>query len=87
MARPGRSAEIDASLLTDAQNHPNDVVRVVAEELGVSRAAAATRARTLISEGYLVKSGIAANLSSWQLSSRQFSLRAARPIRGSRMDT
>ena len=57
MARPSRSAEIDASLLSQAQDHPGNLVRVVAEALGLSRAAVATRARALISDGYLVKTG------------------------------
>lgn len=57
MARPSRSAEIDASLLARVQDHPGDLVRVVAEALGLSRAAVATRARALISEGYLAKVG------------------------------
>lgn len=57
MARPSRSAEIDASLLAQVQSHPSDLVHVVAEALGLSRAAVATRARALISEGYLAKVG------------------------------
>ncbi|HTH66748.1 MAG TPA: ATP-binding protein, partial [Rhodanobacter sp.] len=57
MARPSRSAEIDGSLLAQVQSHPNDLVRVVADALGLSRAAVATRARALIGEGYLAKVG------------------------------
>lgn len=57
MARPSRSVEIDAALLAQAQSHPNDLVRVVAEALSLSRAAVAARARALIDSGYLVKSG------------------------------
>lgn len=57
MARPSRSAEIDASLLRLVQKHPDDLVRVVAGNLGLSRAAVATRARALIGDGYLAKTG------------------------------
>ncbi|MHB1272785.1 MAG: STAS-like domain-containing protein [Rhodanobacter sp.] len=57
MARPNRSAEIDAALLAQVQSHPNDLVRVIAEAMGLSRAAVATRARALISKGYLAKAG------------------------------
>lgn len=44
-------------LLAQVQSHPNDLVRVVADALGLSRAAVATRARALIGEGYLAKVG------------------------------
>jgi anti-sigma regulatory factor (Ser/Thr protein kinase)/biotin operon repressor len=57
MARPNRSAEIDAALLAQAPHHSHDLVRVVGEALGLSRAAVATRARALIDDGYLAKVG------------------------------
>lgn len=57
MARPSRSEQIDRALLAQVQSHPRDLVRVVADALGLSRAAVATRTRTLIDSGYLVKSG------------------------------
>ncbi|MFK2932356.1 STAS-like domain-containing protein [Dyella agri] len=57
MARPSRSAEIDAALLRLVQKHPDDLVRIVAGNLGLSRAAVATRARALIGDGYLAKIG------------------------------
>ncbi|MEO8999345.1 MAG: DUF4325 domain-containing protein [Rhodanobacter sp.] len=78
MARLSRSAEIDASLLSQAQNHPNDLVRVVAEALGLSRAAVSTRARALIREGYLVKTGTTRptyRLGSFRRASFQYLLR------------
>lgn len=57
MSRPNRSAEIDAALLAEVSQHPADLVRVVADEIGISRAAVAARARVLIEDGYLEKSG------------------------------
>ncbi|MCW0203878.1 MAG: DUF4325 domain-containing protein [Rhodanobacter thiooxydans] len=57
MARPSRSAEIDATLLRLVQKHPDDLVRIVAGKLGLSRAAVATRVRALIGDGYLAKAG------------------------------
>lgn len=57
MARPDRSAEIEDALLAQVQAHPNDLVRVVAAALNLSRAAVATRARVLIANGYLAKTG------------------------------
>lgn len=57
MARPNRSDQIDRALLSQVQSHPRDLVRVVADALGLSRAAVATRTRALIHGGYLAKSG------------------------------
>lgn len=57
MARPDRSPEIEKALLANAAQHPQDLVRVVAESLGLSRAAVAARARALIDAGYLAKTG------------------------------
>lgn len=57
MARPSRSAQIDATLLSQVDDHPEDLARVVAEQLGVSRAAVAARARQLVDSGYLAKTG------------------------------
>lgn len=57
MARPSRSAEIETALLAEVRQHPSDLVRVVADAIGVSRATVAARARALIAEGYLEKSG------------------------------
>lgn len=57
MARPDRSAEIEHALLAQVEAHPNDLVRVVATGLGLSRAAVATRARVLAVDGYLARTG------------------------------
>jgi anti-sigma regulatory factor (Ser/Thr protein kinase) len=55
--RPDRSAEIEHALLANVQAHPRDLVAVVANVLGLSRTAVAARARDLIAEGYLAKTG------------------------------
>lgn len=57
MARPDRSAAIEHALLAQVETHPNELVRVVAAALNLSRAAVATRARVLIANGYLAKTG------------------------------
>ena len=57
MARPDRSAAIEHALLAQVETHPTDLVRVVATALGLSRAAVAARARVLIANGYLAKTG------------------------------
>lgn len=57
MARPDRSDVIDAALLRALDEHPTDLVPTVARTVGVSRAAVATRARSLIEAGYLEKEG------------------------------
>lgn len=56
MARD-RSSDIDAALLTQVRTHPNDLTRVVAQAIGVSRQAVANRVRVLVKDGYLAKSG------------------------------
>lgn len=57
MARPDRSAEIEAALLAAVAEHPADLVQHVATTLGLSRTAVSARARTLVATGYLEKSG------------------------------
>jgi anti-sigma regulatory factor (Ser/Thr protein kinase) len=57
MARPTRSLEIEDSLLDAAPRHPNDLVGVVAERLGLSNARVSTEVRSLVEQGYLEKSG------------------------------
>lgn len=57
MARPDRSAEIDAALLARVAKHPQDLVAVVGAALGLTRQTIAARARALIEAGYLAKSG------------------------------
>ena len=57
MPRPSRSAEIEAALLSRVSAHPSDLVRVAADDLGLSRAAVATNVRALIDAGYLQKTG------------------------------
>lgn len=52
-----RSREIDAALLVAVDLHPNDLSRTVADAVGVSRQAVATRIRALLDAGYLAKSG------------------------------
>ncbi len=52
-----RSAEIDAALLAQVAAHPNDLTRVVAAQIGVSRQTVATRVRALVADGLLAKSG------------------------------
>jgi hypothetical protein len=57
MARPDRSAEIEAALLAAVAEHPADLVQHVAAALGLSRTAVSARARNLLATGYLKKSG------------------------------
>ncbi|TAA36337.1 STAS-like domain-containing protein [Pseudoxanthomonas winnipegensis] len=57
MARPGRSEEIDRALLASVTEHSHDLVRVVAEQLGMSRAAIGSRARALVESGFLEREG------------------------------
>jgi anti-sigma regulatory factor (Ser/Thr protein kinase) len=57
MARPDRSAEIDAALLRAVAEHPRDLVRMVAAQLGLSRARISMRVRDLVEKGYLTKVG------------------------------
>ncbi|HVU81871.1 MAG TPA: DUF4325 domain-containing protein [Rhodanobacteraceae bacterium] len=57
MPRPDRSAEIDAVLLARVARHPQDLVAVACEELGLTRQTIVARVRALIEAGYLAKSG------------------------------
>lgn len=57
MPRPDRSAEIDAALLARVARHPQDLVAVVRNELGLTRQTIVARVRALIEAGYLAKSG------------------------------
>lgn len=57
MARPSRSAEIDAALLQAVATHPRDLVGMVAAQLGLSGARISTQVRELVAEGYLRKDG------------------------------
>lgn len=57
MARPSRSAEIDAALLQAVAAHPRDLVGMVAAQLGLSTARVGTQVRALLAGGYLEKSG------------------------------
>lgn len=52
-----RSAEVDAALLAQVAAHPNDLTRVVAAQVGVSRQTVAARVRALLADGLLAKSG------------------------------
>lgn len=57
MPRPSRHTEIDQALLSHVAAHPRDLVATVAREVGVSRQAVATRARALVADGRLSRSG------------------------------
>lgn len=57
MSRPDRSNEIDAALLRAVVEHPRDLVRMVAAQLGLSRARVNMQVRALVEAGYLVKQG------------------------------
>ena len=57
MPRPDRSEDIDLALLAEVERHPRDLVRIVADEMGLSRTAVATRVRALIGGGFLRKQG------------------------------
>lgn len=57
MSRPDRSNEIDAALLRAVVEHPRDLVRMVAAQLGLSRARVSMQVRALVEAGYLVKQG------------------------------
>lgn len=52
-----RSAEIDDALMAQVGAHPQDLTRVVAKQVGVSRQAVAARVRSLLADGFLAKSG------------------------------
>lgn len=57
MARPDRSAEIEAALLKAVAEHPRDLVRMVAAQLGLSRARVSMQVRELVAGDYLRKVG------------------------------
>src|SRR5690606_14759181 len=57
MARPDRSAEIDAALLRAVKEHPRDLVAMVAAQLGLSTSRVSIQVRALVADGYLVKHG------------------------------
>lgn len=57
MARPDRSAEIDAALLKVVAEHPHDLVGVVAAQLGLSRSRIGIQVRKLVADGYVRKAG------------------------------
>lgn len=57
MPRPARSADIDRALRTAVADHPDDLVRHVSERLGLSRAAVGARARALVADGSLLRTG------------------------------
>lgn len=57
MARPNRSAEIDAALLQAVAAHPHDLVGMVAAQLGLSTARVSIQVRALVAGRYLDKVG------------------------------
>lgn len=57
MSRPSRHVAIDQALLAQVAAHPRDLVATVAGLIGVSRQTVAARARVLIADGRLAKSG------------------------------
>ena len=57
MARPNRSAEIQAALLQAVTTHPRDLVGMVAAQLGLSKARIGIEVRDLVAGGYLLKQG------------------------------
>lgn len=57
MARPSRSAEIEAALLQAVSAHPQDLVGMVAAQLGLSGARVSMQVRALVAGGYLDKAG------------------------------
>jgi anti-sigma regulatory factor (Ser/Thr protein kinase) len=57
MARPNRSAEIDAALLRAVGQHPRDLVGMVAAQLGLSTARVSMQVRALVAGGYLHRTG------------------------------
>lgn len=57
MARPDRSAEIDAALLRAVAEHPRDLVAMVAAQLGLSPSRVNIQVRELVAGGYLAKQG------------------------------
>jgi anti-sigma regulatory factor (Ser/Thr protein kinase) len=57
MARPDRSPEIDAALLRAVEEHPRDLVAMVAAQLGLSPSRVSMQVRALVAGGYLRKQG------------------------------
>ena len=57
MGRKSRASEIEALLLSNVENHPLDLVRVVCDALEVTRPAVLARVETLVDGGYLIKTG------------------------------
>lgn len=57
MARPNRSAEIEAALLQAVAAHPHDLVGMVAAQLGLSTARISIQVRALVAGNYLHKEG------------------------------
>ena len=57
MARPDCSEDIERALLREVDAHPQDLVRVVADLMRLSRTAVAARARVLVEAGFLEKEG------------------------------
>lgn len=57
MARPDRSAEIEAALLRAVGEHPRDLVSMVAAQLGLSRQRVHQQVQALVADGYLAKHG------------------------------
>lgn len=57
MPRPNRSHEIDRALLAAVEGHPKALVSEVAHLLGLSRVAVSNRARVLVEQGFLTRTG------------------------------
>ncbi len=57
MPRPSRARDVEAAVFHRVGSHPEDLVRVVADELGLSRAAVVRHVNRLVEEGYLAKQG------------------------------
>ena len=51
MSRISRAADIDRSLLKHLANHPHDLVRVVCDEMNVTRPAVLSRVNALAHKG------------------------------------
>lgn len=57
MARPDRSPEIETALLRAVAEHPRDLVRMVAAQLGLTRQRVHQQVKQLVAARYLVKQG------------------------------
>ena len=57
MGRTSRAAEIDDALLAEVDSHPSDLVRVVCDQLGLTRPAVLGRLHHLVAQGYLTTTG------------------------------